>query len=83
MVPVAAFFMSKTTTVTPEEFVSVWQKSPNIDTVIEETGLSRGAVNGRAAVYRRKGVPLKKMPRANGPRIDYSELASLAKKLAK
>ncbi len=66
--------------INPEEFVKIWQASATMAEVAKRTKMARGAVSSRACVYRKKGVPLKRMGR-NGPRIDWTSLAALAESL--
>jgi len=47
----------------PEEFVRVWQKASSVQEVATHFGCSRGAVAQRATNYRKQGVKLKKMGR--------------------
>lgn len=69
--------------ITAVDFVTIWQKSSNLDEVCEKTGMSRITASARATRYRKNGVPLKKHPRQHQPLIDFDELTALAKKLAK
>ena len=74
--------MSKRKKCTPQEFVKAWQSSEGVLQVAEKTGLTIIAVRGRAASYRRHGVPLHKMTRGAGrKKTDWTALADLAKKI--
>lgn len=55
-------------TFTPIDFIEAWQKSDSIAKVCENLGIAvsrknRIRMGGRASVYRKRGVPLKKFPR--------------------
>lgn len=71
--------------VSPEDFVRIWQGANNFDAVIEATGLSKTAANGRANVYRKKGIPLRKFIQIGSvgrSPLDIEALAELARSLA-
>jgi len=46
-------------TVTPEEFIKVWQTSSSREEVAERTGMSLTAISSRAWLYRKNGIKLK------------------------
>jgi len=74
--------VSKRKKCTPQEFVKAWQASESVLQVAVETGLTLIAVRGRAASYRRHGVPLHKMNRGAGrKKTDWNALADLARKI--
>ncbi len=60
---------------TPEEFVIVWQQSATREAIAVRLGLSIQACYSRWVNYRKKGVPLKRLPAA---RSDWSAITSLA-----
>ena len=66
---------------TPEEFVRLWQTSPTLADFCEKTGMKRRTASLRAAIYRRRGVPLKPFPRGLAT-IDAPALARLAQELS-
>ncbi len=69
--------------VSPEEFVRIWQGAKSIADAAKKAGLSTGSAVGRAVIYRKKGIPLKKFPRGgHGYTIDYAALAILARSLS-
>jgi hypothetical protein len=45
--------------ISAEEFVRIWQTSASRKEVMEKTGQPKNTVAGRAARYRKRGVPLK------------------------
>ena len=63
-------------TVGPAEFIEVWQTSDTLDEVAERTGLHKAAVSSRAWIYRKKGIPLKKLKWP--AHFDWGELGELA-----
>ena len=77
--PVATKTRKKRTSysVAPETFVEVWNSSTSTNEVAERTGMPKNICQARAAVYRRKGVDLKKMDRANPRRLDVEKLNRL------
>lgn len=69
--------------VTPEDFVTKWQKSDTIEEFIKATGLSEGGAQSRASNYRKRGIPLKKLKKTNPrQRTDWDALKKLATDLA-
>ncbi len=69
--------------VSPEEFIRIWQGAKNIADAAKKAGLSTGSAIGRAMIYRKKGIPLKKFPRGRtGYVLDYAALAALARSLS-
>ncbi len=67
-----------------EDFIRIWQASGSVTEVMKAAGYDRPLqAASRAGYMRKKGIPLKKMPRTGGgAKIEYSNLASLAKELA-
>lgn len=61
--------------VSAEEFVKIWQTSKSTKEIVKRTQSNAKAVGVRAAIFRHKGVPLKKFRTA---RHDYVALAKLA-----
>lgn len=62
-------------TITPEEFVRIWNSSVNIPEVVNRTGWSRQRVYGRVRHYRKHGVPMKAMPNAKAMgAVDWDRL---------
>ena len=70
--------MSKNNRISAEEFVEAWQKAESIEEMADKFGTEALRLSGRAAVYRAKGVPLKKFAR-RGQVLDFTALAKLAK----
>jgi hypothetical protein len=64
------------------EFVRVWQSSNTVSEVASRTRNTRNAVKVRAYRYRQMGVPLKEFPPVETEKINWSELADLARCLA-
>jgi hypothetical protein len=54
------------------KFVELWEVCATLSDFIEKSGLSRKDVSARAAVYRKKGVKLKKFSETR--KIDVDEL---------
>lgn len=68
--------------VTAEDFVRIWQTADSIHDVVKKTNQTIESVRGRAAKFRKKGVPLKSLAMGNqGRPNDYAALAELAKSL--
>ena len=70
--------MSKHTSISAEEFVEAWQKAESIEEMADKFGTEVLRLSSRAAVYRAKGVPLKKFV-GRGKTIDIAMLTQLAK----
>ena len=71
--------------VSPEEFVKLYQTAKTVTELAKRLGVGHPAVVMRAAMYRKKGVPLRKFPRNTKGRnqsIDYKALAAVARKYA-
>jgi hypothetical protein len=62
------------------EFVRVWQSATSLAEVSDKLQLPPRIVKGRACVYRRRGVPLKKFVRS---RVDWAAIAKYAGDQAK
>ena len=65
---------------TPEEFVTLWQKATDSNDFKRLSGMTMEAARARAKVYISRGVPLKKMPRAasnNIKPLDVEKLKAL------
>lgn len=70
---------SKSSKVSPAQFVRVWCSSSSAAEAAATLGISEGAARSRATLYRQRGLHrLKHMP-AGRPRIDVSELNTLIK----
>ena len=67
----------KSSGVTPEEFIKVWQTSKTLDEVAERTGIEKNAAAAKASGYRKKRVPLKRFKEP----LDWERLAELAKEI--
>ena len=65
---------------TAEQFIEAWQGATSAGEVAERLNLSLSATYGRAAYFRKNGVPLKAM---RGARHDWQALAALAQKFSK
>lgn len=66
----------------PKDFVKYWQSLDETEEIANKLGTTREKVIQLASIYRRKGVPLKKMKK--GPsKTDLTELVTLAKKYSK
>jgi len=70
--------------INPERFIRVWQKATSLQEVCKQLEINKAKASNRAALLRKKGVPLKKFTRSHGAlqRWDYKALAELAKSLA-
>lgn len=66
---------------TPEQFITIHQKSKNLEEALTKAGISRSAYEARAHYFRTLGIPLKKFKRAT-LKERVPELAELAKHLA-
>lgn len=69
--------------ITAEKFVRVWQSADSLGEVAKRLGVSSIHATARAALYRRKGIPLQKFSRHGGRRLDVAALAALAKSIVK
>jgi transposase len=67
--------------VTPEQFVVAWQTSATIAEVAVRVGMPEAIASARAGDYRKKGIPLKRMPRGRKGRLDVQGLKALAESL--
>jgi hypothetical protein len=75
--------MSKRSTITPTEFVTIWQNSATAKIAFkafETFGLKSGAATARASSYRTKGIPLKTFNKGSGM-LDVAALTALAETL--
>ena len=67
--------------VSHEDFVVAWAASMTIEEVVKNTSMTKAAVNGRAAMLRKKGV---RLPRLSFPStlddLRIAQLNSLIKK---
>ena len=65
-------------------FVTAWQSSESYDEVLQKLGFEdtpkeRSFIGVKASYARKKGVPLKKLPRkTRASRVDWTGLADLA-----
>jgi len=64
--------------VTPREFVQVWQSSNSVAEVSSKIQCTKNAVRVRACRYRQMGVPLKQFPLLDIEPINWDELAEFA-----
>ncbi len=64
--------------ITPEQFVKLWQTCKTLAEFSRKSGVPKRRATGRAAQYRRHGVPLQHFARHNVHRNDYAELKRLA-----
>lgn len=62
--------------ISARDFIKAWQTSDTIEDVISKTKMSRAAINSRAYIYKKRGVPLKKMENSGG--YDWDKLAEYA-----
>jgi hypothetical protein len=65
--------------ITAEQFVKAWQRATSVADFCKATGMRETVARQRASVYRRRGIPLRRMGNAPTP-LDVSRLATLAKK---
>ena len=68
--------------VAAQEFVRVWQTSESLDEVAERLRMPKAIAAARAAGYREKGVPLKKMRRRRTNGLDVAALNEIIEGLA-
>jgi hypothetical protein len=64
--------------VSPEDFVRAWQRGDSVQAVADALGMTKQAVSVRAMIYRKKGIPMKLMPRGV-PKLDVAALTKIAK----
>lgn len=64
--------------VTPREFVQIWQSSNSVAEVSSKIHCTKNAVRVRACRYRQMGVPLKQFPVMEIEPINWDELAVYA-----
>jgi hypothetical protein len=69
--------------VSPEEFVKIWQASSDMAAVARKTGLKVESVKARGYRFRKHGVPLKKFAGQGRPVTDWTALKKLAQELAR
>jgi len=60
--------------VSDEQFVEAWQTSRSAAACAEKLGMPKNIVLARSAVYRKRGIQLKKMERKNPRRLDVDKL---------
>lgn len=72
------------TTISPEEFVRIWQTSASIVDAAKALGTTTIVATQRALSYRKRGIPLKKFESAvgRGAALDVGALKALAEELA-
>lgn len=63
--------------VSAERFVKAWQNAESASEVADELGITAQSAQSRAAAYRKRGVNLKKMPRAGRAKLDVDSLNDL------
>ena len=61
----------------PEEFVKRWQASASALEAAKRMGISYSGVISRCAGYRKKGVPLKRMPHTGRAPMSKGRIAAL------
>ena len=66
----------KTHSITPEQFVKVFQGAKTLADACQKLGMKQSAVTSRAVMYRKHGVELKKFGRAK--RINWDNLKEVA-----
>lgn len=67
--------------VTPEQFIFIWQTSETPQEAADKLKMPRPIVLARATGYRRRGIPLKAMPRRGRRTVDVEKLKRLAEEL--
>ena len=67
--------------VSASDFVLAWESSTDAAEVAAKLGMTRPLVNARASYYRRIGINLKKLKRANARRLDVEALNKLTQRL--
>ncbi len=60
--------------VSDTSFCTTWQTSNSAGEVANRLNMPKNIVLARSAVYRKKGVDLKKMPRQNPRKLDVQKL---------
>lgn len=63
--------------VTPEEFIEVWQTSDSAEAVAQKLKMPKPIVHARVSTYRSAGVKLKKMKRKANRKLNVEELNAL------
>lgn len=63
----------------PKKFIYVWQTSKTLADVVKKTGLTRQAAFSRGDIYKKRGIPLKKLVRSKV--YDWEALAEYAAEL--
>lgn len=63
--------------VSSTEFVQAWEEANSAQEVSDKLDMPKNIVLARSAVYRKRGVKLKKMPRNNPRKLDVDFLNSL------
>lgn len=72
--------LEKTKTVSPEEFVTIWQSAKSIKEVCEKTNLTEDGAYARARYYKKHNVRLKRFGRPK-TKVDWVKLAKIAGEL--
>jgi hypothetical protein len=68
--------------VTPEEFVTIWQGSSNIQEVMKKTNMSYSQAYQRARNYRTKyKLPLKDLSTQSRQKLDVDKLKKMAEEI--
>jgi hypothetical protein len=67
--------------VSPEEFIRVWQTSSSAQEVADKLKMPKPIVLARASNYRKTGVKIKNMPRGATRRLDVAALNKLIEQL--
>jgi len=62
------------------KFIEIWQTSGSLSEVAIRTSIKKTSCTVRAALYRRKGIPLKKFEKRRD-RLDYQSLADYAQQI--
>ena len=60
--------------VTDAQFCETWTQSKSADEVATKLGMPKNIVLARSALYRKRGVELKKMERKNPRKLNVTEL---------
>jgi hypothetical protein len=69
------------TVVSPQKFVEAWQTSSSVAEVASKLRMKKNQVRVRACRYRQRGVPLKDIPPAPLPEVDWEGLSRYAAEL--
>ena len=67
--------------VTPEEFAKTWNIAETADIAAKALGMPLPIVLARVSNYRKRGIPMKKMPRRNSRSLDVDKISREVKRL--